>query len=294
MRHGAAPDPDHSGGRRRRAAASPSRHPPGRTQPGRRHRPHRRGHGRPVPQDLAGPVRRVRRPAAMFGDRGTFSWSIGPLISWTIPNTGAAQAHRPGRGRHQGRRRPLRRRRAQRTARNGKRADRLCAPARPRKRAASRARAERPGRQPGAPVVPIWQDRLPDGAGRRTHAGRQRKRAGGGRAELSSDQIAVFLALGGGWEDGANPTAGIESAVDAGRCYDRPVSPDPATRWRLIASVPTPWPSCRAPLFPAPAARLHCAAERLLRHAQTGRRRNASQARAAACCATAPSKPRSN
>ena len=42
--------------------------------------------------------------------------------------------------------------------------------------------------------------------------------AGGGRAELSSDQIAVFLALGGGWEDGANPTAGIESAVDAGRC----------------------------------------------------------------------------
>ena len=28
----------------------------------------------------------------MFGDRGTFSWSIGPLISWTIPNTGAAQA----------------------------------------------------------------------------------------------------------------------------------------------------------------------------------------------------------
>ena len=100
MRHGAAPDPDHSGGRRRRAA-SPSRHPPGRTQPGRRHRPHRRGHGRPVPQDLAGPVRRVRRPAAMFGDRGTFSWSIGPLISWTIPNTGAAQAASPGRGRRQ-------------------------------------------------------------------------------------------------------------------------------------------------------------------------------------------------
>ena len=34
------------------------------------------------------------RPAALrpFRDRGTFSWSIGPLISWTIPNTGAAQA----------------------------------------------------------------------------------------------------------------------------------------------------------------------------------------------------------
>lgn len=31
-------------------------------------------------------------PAAMFGDRGTFSWSVGPLISWTLPNTGAVQA----------------------------------------------------------------------------------------------------------------------------------------------------------------------------------------------------------
>ena len=31
-------------------------------------------------------------PAALVGERGTFSWSIGPLISWTLPNTGAAQA----------------------------------------------------------------------------------------------------------------------------------------------------------------------------------------------------------
>ncbi|MFZ3040442.1 MAG: TolC family protein, partial [Thiobacillus sp.] len=27
-----------------------------------------------------------------FGGRDTFSWSLGPLISWTIPNTGTAQA----------------------------------------------------------------------------------------------------------------------------------------------------------------------------------------------------------
>lgn len=31
-------------------------------------------------------------PAADFGRRDTFSWSLGPLISWSIPNTSAAQA----------------------------------------------------------------------------------------------------------------------------------------------------------------------------------------------------------
>jgi NodT family efflux transporter outer membrane factor (OMF) lipoprotein len=31
-------------------------------------------------------------PAKLFGDASTTSWSVGPLISWTIPNTGAVQA----------------------------------------------------------------------------------------------------------------------------------------------------------------------------------------------------------
>ena len=31
-------------------------------------------------------------PGSGFGQRDTFSWSLGPLISWTIPNTGTAQA----------------------------------------------------------------------------------------------------------------------------------------------------------------------------------------------------------
>ena len=31
-------------------------------------------------------------PTADFGRRDTFSWSLGPLISWSIPNTGLAQA----------------------------------------------------------------------------------------------------------------------------------------------------------------------------------------------------------
>lgn len=31
-------------------------------------------------------------PATRVGEPGTFSWRLGPLISWTIPNTGAARA----------------------------------------------------------------------------------------------------------------------------------------------------------------------------------------------------------
>lgn len=31
-------------------------------------------------------------PGSDFGGRDTFSWSLGPLITWTIPNTGIAQA----------------------------------------------------------------------------------------------------------------------------------------------------------------------------------------------------------
>ena len=206
----------------------------------------------------------------MFGDRGTFSWSIGPLISWTIPNTGAAQSHRPGRGRHQGRRRPLRRRRAQRTARNGKRADRLCAPARPRKRAASRARAER---QAASQARQLFQygktDYLTVLDAERTLAANESALAAAW-AELSSDQIAVFLALGGGWEDGrTRPPALSPPSTPAGATIGRfRLIPPPAgaslQAFRLHGRP------AALPLFPAPAARLHCAAERLLRHAQTG------------------------
>jgi NodT family efflux transporter outer membrane factor (OMF) lipoprotein len=31
-------------------------------------------------------------PASLFGKGSTFSWSAGPLISWTVPNTGAVQS----------------------------------------------------------------------------------------------------------------------------------------------------------------------------------------------------------
>ena len=155
------------------------------------------------------------RPAArgLFGDRGTFSWSIGPLISWTIPNTGAAQAHRPGRGRRR-RRRPLRRRRAQRTARNGKRADRLCAPAR-RKRAAS---AREQSAQAASQARQLFQygktDYLTVLDAERTLAANE-SCAAAGRTQQRPDRRVPGA---GRRLDGANPTAGIESAVDAGRC----------------------------------------------------------------------------
>ena len=190
-------------------------------------------------------------PAAMFGDRGTFSWSIGPLISWTIPNTGAAQA-----------------RIAQAEAGTKAAAARFDAAvlnalretesaltvyARQLDRESALQAAREQSAQAASQARQLFQygktDYLTVLDAERTLAANESALAAA-RAELSSDQIAVFLALGGGWEDGANPTAGIESAVDAGRCYDRPVSPDPATRWRLIASVPTPWPSCRAPAVP--------------------------------------------
>lgn len=31
-------------------------------------------------------------PTTIMGERGTYGWSLGPLISWTVPNTGIAQA----------------------------------------------------------------------------------------------------------------------------------------------------------------------------------------------------------
>ena len=74
-------------------------------------------------------------------------------------------------------------------------------------------------------------------------------------AELSSDQIAVFLALGGGWRTGrTRPPALSPPSTPAGA--DRPVSPDPATAGASQAFRLHGRPAA-LPLFPAPAARLH-------------------------------------
>lgn len=145
-------------------------------------------------------------PAAMFGDRGTFSWSIGPLISWTIPNTGAAQA-----------------RIAQAEAGTKAAAARFDAAvlnalretesaltvyARQLDRESALQAAREQSAQAASQARQLFQygktDYLTVLDAERTLAANESALAAA-RAELSSDQIAVFLALGGGWEDGGEP-----------------------------------------------------------------------------------------
>lgn len=140
-------------------------------------------------------------PAAMFGDRGTFSWSVGPLISWTLPNTGAVQA------------------RIAEAEANTKAAvarfdasvlnalreteSALVVYARQLDRQAALQAARDQAAQAASQARQLFQygktDYLTVLDAERTLASSERALAAG-QAELSNDQIAVFLALGGGWE----------------------------------------------------------------------------------------------
>lgn len=140
-------------------------------------------------------------PAAMFGDRGTFSWSVGPLISWTLPNTGAVQA------------------RIAEAEANTKAAvarfdasvlnalreteSALVVYARQLDRQAALQAARDQAAQAASQARQLFQygktDYLTVLDAERTLASSESALAAG-QAELSNDQIAVFLALGGGWE----------------------------------------------------------------------------------------------
>ena len=140
-------------------------------------------------------------PAAMFGDRGTFSWSVGPLISWTLPNTGAVQA------------------RIAEAEANTKAAvarfdasvlnalreteSALVVYARQLDRQAALQAARDQAAQAASQARQLFQygktDYLTVLDAERTLASNESALAAG-QAELSNDQIAVFLALGGGWE----------------------------------------------------------------------------------------------
>lgn len=140
-------------------------------------------------------------PAALFGDRGTFSWSVGPLISWTLPNTGAVQA------------------RIAEAEANTKAAlarfdasvlnalreteSALVVYARQLDRQAALQAARDQAAQAASQARQLFQygktDYLTVLDAERTLASSESALAAG-QAELSNDQIAVFLALGGGWE----------------------------------------------------------------------------------------------
>jgi len=140
-------------------------------------------------------------PAAMFGDRGTFSWSVGPLISWTVPNTGAAQA-----------------RIAEAEANTKAAAARFDAAvlnalretesalvvyARQLDRDTALRAARDQSAEAASQARRLFQygktDYLTVLDAERTLASNESALAAS-QADLSSDQIALFLALGGGWE----------------------------------------------------------------------------------------------
>lgn len=140
-------------------------------------------------------------PAAMFGDRGTFSWSVGPLISWTIPNTGAVQA-RIAEAEANTKAAVAR---FDATVLNALRETEsaLVVYARQLDRDAALRAARDQSAEAASQARQLFQygktDYLTVLDAERTLASNESALAAS-QADLSSDQIAVFLALGGGWE----------------------------------------------------------------------------------------------
>ncbi|MFJ0646726.1 TolC family protein, partial [Bordetella bronchiseptica] len=140
-------------------------------------------------------------PAALFGEPGTFSWSVGPLISWTLPDTGAAQARiAQAEASTKG---ALARFDA--TVLNALRETEsaLVTYARQLDRDAALRAAREQGAQAAAQARQLFRlgktDYLTVLDAERTLAGNESALAAS-QAQLAGDQIAVFLALGGGWE----------------------------------------------------------------------------------------------
>ncbi len=140
-------------------------------------------------------------PAAMFGDRGTFSWSVGPLISWTVPNTGAAQA-RIAEAQANTKAAAAR---FDATVLNALRETEsaLVVYARQLDRDTALRAARDQSAEAASQARRLFQygktDYLTVLDAERTLASNESALAAS-QAELSNDQIAVFLALGGGWE----------------------------------------------------------------------------------------------
>lgn len=143
-------------------------------------------------------------PANLFGDRGTFSWSIGPLISWTLPNTGAAQARiaqaeastKAAVAKFDGVVLNALRETESALVTYARQLDRDSALQAARDQSALAAKQARQLFQLGK------TDYLTVLDAERTLAGNESALAAS-QATLAGDQIALFLALGGGWESDA-------------------------------------------------------------------------------------------
>lgn len=140
-------------------------------------------------------------PATMFGDRGTFSWSVGPLISWTVPNTGAAQARIAEAEANT----KAAAARFDATVLNALRETEsaLVVYARQLDRDTALRAARDQSAEAASQARQLFQygktDYLTVLDADRTLATNESALAAS-QAELSGDQIALFLALGGGWE----------------------------------------------------------------------------------------------
>jgi len=157
-------------------------------------------------------------PASIFGDRGTFSWSMGPLISWTIPNTGAAQARiaqaeastRGALAKFDATVLNALRETESALVTYARQLDRDAALQAARDQSALAARQARQLFTAGK------TDYLTVLDAERTLAGAESALAAS-RAALSGDQVSLFLALGGGWQDADGASMADGQAAKGGQ-----------------------------------------------------------------------------
>ncbi|XAH24481.1 efflux transporter outer membrane subunit [Xylophilus sp. GW821-FHT01B05] len=152
--------------------------------------------------------------ASDFGGRDTFSWSLGPLISWTIPNTGAAKARiaqaeastRGALAKFDGTVLTALRETETALATYARELDRRAALQAARDESATVAGQARQLYQSGRTGYLEALD------AERALAASEAALAAS-EAQLADDQVVLFLALGGGWEPDKQATASTPGPV---------------------------------------------------------------------------------
>ncbi|VCU69666.1 Outer membrane protein OprM precursor [Pigmentiphaga humi] len=139
--------------------------------------------------------------ASQFGQANTFRWSIGPLISWSLPNTGVARSHIAQA--EAGSKAALARFDAAVLGALRETSSALTVYARDLDRAQALAAARDQHRTAARQARTLYQagrtDFLTVLDAERTLAGSE-SALGTAQGQLAADQAALFLALGGGWE----------------------------------------------------------------------------------------------